>query len=160
MVKTFDEELSGRIGFILDCDPGSHSSEFDNTVRAAGSLMFAALDKGHHVELVCMIDPETVSITPPFADGEEILRGLARLQPKVGSMSKEHLEMAGSRLSNKTSICLVLTRLTPEIIEVLGGWIGKRRRVSVYAPENTHMEGLPRGVNVAWFGKDRITDRT
>lgn len=157
MVKTFNEELSGRISFILDCDSLVDRNVFDDAVRATGSLIFAALDKGHHVELVRLCDPETVSITPPFADGEEILRFLARLQAGGGSMTRERLEVACSKLSKKSSICVVLTRLTPETIDVLTGWSGRRRRVSVYGPLNTNMSGLPQEIKTACFGKTEIT---
>lgn len=157
MVKTFNEELSGRIGFILDCDPSADPDVFDNTVRAAGSLMFAALDKGHHVELVTTNEPEMVAMIPPFADGEEMLRLLARLEPQPGSTTRDILEVAGSKLSRKCSVCLVLTRLVPETAEVLAGWTAKRRRVSVYAPLGTDMSGLPAEAKPAWFGKDTIS---
>ncbi len=157
MVKTFNEELSGRLGIILDCDPPSKPGLFDDTVRAAGSLLFAGLDKGHHVEFVATSDLETVSTIPPFADGEEILRLLARLQPQAGSMSRKNLDRAFASLSKKSSVGLVLTRLTPVTIEFLTEWMGRRRRFSVYAPHGTPLDELPPEVAGHWFGQDSIS---
>ena len=50
MVKTFAEELSGRVAVVLDCGSSGVEQDFEDAVRAAGSLAFAALDAGHHVE--------------------------------------------------------------------------------------------------------------
>lgn len=79
MVKTFDEELSGRVAIVLDCGSSGDAKVFDDAVRAAGSLVFAALDAGHHVEWLDLASMEP-DVLPPFADGHEILDRLARLR--------------------------------------------------------------------------------
>ena len=42
MVKTFEEELGGRVSLVLCCEP-AELPIIDNAVRAAGSLGVAAL---------------------------------------------------------------------------------------------------------------------
>ncbi len=133
MVKTFDEELSGRVAVVLDCGSSGDVKVFDDAVRAAGSLVFAALDAGHHVEWLDLasLEPEVI---PPFADGHEILDRLARLPVAPESLSAARLLGAMERLSAKCAVHLVLTQATASASEAVARLRQRGRSVSVYLP--------------------------
>ena len=133
MVKTFDEELSGRVAVVLDCGSSGDVKVFDDAVRAAGSLVFAALDAGHHVEWLDLasLEPEVI---PPFADGHEILDRLARLPVAPESLSAARLLGAVERLSAKCAVHLVLTQATAAAGEAVARLRQRGRSVSVYLP--------------------------
>ena len=134
MVKTFDEELSGRVAVVLDCGSSGDAKVFDDAVRAAGSLVFAALDAGHHVEWLDLASLEP-DVIPPFADGHEILDRLSRLPSEPRSLSAERLRGALGRLSAKSAVHLVLTQATDATREAVAELRQRGRRVDVYLPE-------------------------
>ena len=134
MVKTFDEELSGRVAVVLDCGSSGDAKVFDDAVRAAGSLVFAALDAGHHVEWLDLASMEP-DVIPPFADGHEILDRLSRLPSEPRSLSAERLLGALGRLSAKSAVHLVLTQATDATREAVAELRQRGRRVDVYLPE-------------------------
>ena len=82
----FEEELAGRVGLILDDGHSGDAKIFDDAARAAGSLMFSALDAGHHVEWISLGEL-TLRLVPPFADGQEILDRLARMPLAPGCLT-------------------------------------------------------------------------
>lgn len=133
MVKVFDEELSGRIAVVLDCGSSGNPQVFDAAVRAAGSLVFAALDAGHHVEWLDLatLEPDLI---PPFADGHEILDRLARLTVEPKSLDRERLRGAFERLSVKSAVHLVLTQPSAAASEAVAELHQRGRSVSVYLP--------------------------
>lgn len=133
MVKTFEEELAGRIGLVLDGGHGGDAKIFDDAARAAGSLMFAALDAGHHVEWIDLgeLAPRLV---PPFADGQEILNRLARMPLAPGCLTTDRLATAVERLSRRNALHFVLTAVTPAVAEILQRLQNGRRAVSLYLP--------------------------
>ncbi|KAF0177068.1 MAG: hypothetical protein FD161_2683 [Limisphaerales bacterium] len=133
MVKVFDEELSGRVAVVLDCGSSGDAKVFDDAVRAAGSLVFAALDAGHHVEWLdlAVLEPDLI---PPFADGHEILDRLARLPIEPRSVDRERLRGAFERLSVKSAVHLVLTQASPAASEAVAELRRRGRSVSVYLP--------------------------
>ncbi|MEQ2005830.1 MAG: DUF58 domain-containing protein [Limisphaerales bacterium] len=135
MVKVFDEELSGRVAVVLDCGSSGEPKVFDAAVRAAGSLVFAALDAGHHVEWLDLaaLEPDVI---PPFADGHEILDRLARLTAEPQGLSAERLRGAFERLSVKSAVHLVLTQSNTAVGEAVAGLRQRGRSVSVYLPAN------------------------
>ncbi len=133
MVKTFDEELSGRVAVVLDCGSAGDARTFDDAVRAAGSLVFAALDAGHHVEWLDLASLEP-DLIPPFADGHEILDRLARLPTEPASLEPARLRGALERLSAKCAVHLVLTQAAPAAAEAVAELRGRGRPVSVYLP--------------------------
>ena len=101
MTKSFDEELSGRVAFIMDCGQSGDPKILDDCARAAGSLMFAALDEGHHVEWVELAGMNRL-IVPPFSDGHEILDTLARIELTGDCLQPDRLAGGGgSRLPQK-----------------------------------------------------------
>ena len=107
---------------------------FDDAVRAAGSLVFAALDAGHHVEWLDLASMEP-DVIPPFADGHEILDRLSRLPSEPRSLSAERLRGALGRLSAKSAVHLVLTQATDATREAVAELRQRGRRVDVYLPE-------------------------
>lgn len=133
MVKTFDEELSGRISIILDGGASGNGRVLDAAARAAGSLMFAALDEGHHVELIDL-DRLELAVFPPFADGQEILDRLARLALTPGTLQADRLRTAVDRLSRRSAVCLVLTEFNAAVSAVLDLLVERHRHVSLYLP--------------------------
>ncbi len=155
MTKSFDEELSGRVAFIMDCESPAAPNTLDDCARAAGSLMFSALDEGHHVEWIDLASMKRL-IVPPFADGHEILDTLARLEAQAGCLQAERIQKAVAAVSRKAALAFMLTALNEEAITAITGLTSRGRRVSVYLPEEgaplEHLEGL----KVFTYGKDRI----
>lgn len=139
MVKTFDEELSGRVAVVLDCGSSGDAKILDDAVRAAGSLAFAALDAGHHVEWLDLaaLEPDLI---PPFADGIEILDRLARLPAEARSLEPERLRGALERLSGKCAVHLVLTQVNPAASAAVMELRRRGRSVSVYVPASARGE--------------------
>lgn len=133
MVKVFDEELSGRVAVVLDCGSSGDAKVFDAAVRAAGSLVFAALDAGHHVEWLDLgtLEPDLI---PPFADGHEILDRLARISAEPQSLTPERLRGALERLSVKSAVHLVLTQSSSAASDAVAELRRRSRSVSVYLP--------------------------
>lgn len=133
MVKTFAEELSGRMAVVLDCGSSGVAEDFGDAVRAAGSLAFAALDAGHHVEWLelAAAEPELI---PPFADGQALLNCLARVSAEPLSLDPDRLARALARLSPKCAVHLVLTRSTPAAQAAVAELRQCGRSVSVYLP--------------------------
>lgn len=136
MVKVFDEELSGRVAVVLDCGSSGDAKTFDDAVRAAGSLVFAALDAGHHVEWLDLatLEPDLI---PPFADGHEILDRLARLAMEPQGLNRERLRGALDRLSSKSAVHLVFTQASDAASDAVAGLRQRGRSVSVYLPVKT-----------------------
>jgi uncharacterized protein (DUF58 family) len=133
MVKTFNEELSGRVAIVLDCGAAGDAQVFDDAVRCAGSLVFAALDAGHHVEWLDLASAEP-EVIPPFADGHEMLDRLARLSVEAKPLDRERLCNALSRLSAKSAVHVVLTQASSAAVEAVNELRGRGRSVSVYLP--------------------------
>lgn len=133
MVKVFDEELSGRVAVVLDCGSSGDAKTFDDAVRSAGSLVFAALDAGHHVEWLDLASLEP-DLIPPFADGHEILDRLARLRLEPKSLDRERLRGAFERLSAKSAVHLVLTQSSAAASEAVAEFRRRGRSVSIYLP--------------------------
>lgn len=140
MVKVFDEELSGRVAVVLDCGSSGEAKVFDDAVRAAGSLVFAALDAGHHVEWLDLASLEP-DLIPPFVDGHEILDRLARLQIEPTSLAQDRLRGALERLSVKSAVHLVLTQSTAATNEAVARLRQRGRNVSVYLPAGVQARG-------------------
>ena len=138
MVKEFDEELSGRVALLLDTRSRAApdgGSLLDWSARAAGSLALAALYRGHQVELADLLTGE-VSAFPPFADPEAVLAVLARLQESPEHLSEDVVERVVPRLSSRSSLCFVLSRIEPWFPPfVRDSRTCRRRVVSLYVPE-------------------------
>lgn len=135
-VKHFDEELSGRISFIQDCGYARREDLLDHCLRATGSLIFSALDAGHHVEWIDL-SRLTQQLIPPFADGQEILDALARLTLDPDCLTRERLLQAVERLSAKSALVLMLTGLNGDVEDLVRHLQRRNRRLSLYLPEST-----------------------
>jgi len=133
MVKTYDEELSGRITFLFDGGHPERPGVLDDCLRAAASLMFAALEAGHHLEAIHL---ETCSpmLVPPFDDGEDLLDSLARISPTAGTLTRERLHQALLRASRRSALCLVLTELNSDAAAFIEEVQAHHRIVTVYLP--------------------------
>jgi uncharacterized protein (DUF58 family) len=156
MVKTFEEELSGRVSFILDNGQPGQAQTLDDCARAAGSLMFAAHEAGEHVEMIDLSRLEPV-VVPPFADGREIFEALARLpftddKPPAGKPGT-----ALKHLSQRSAVCFVLTEFNSAIGPAIDHLLNQRRHVSIYLPAGSRRPGELPGVPVfAYSGKEII----
>ncbi len=156
MTKSFDEELSGRVAFVMDCKAGADPAVFDNCARAAGSLMFSALDEGHHVEWIDLASMRRL-IVPPFADGHEILDTLARLETREGCLRADRIRKAAEAVSRKAALAFVLLSWNDDTAEAIAEIAARGRRVSVYLPEDGMASAGPAGLPMSAYGKDRIS---
>lgn len=157
MVKVFDEELSGRVAIVLDCGSSGDAKVFDDAVRAAGSLIFAALDAGHHVEWseLASFEPDLI---PPFADGQEILNRLARLPAEPNGLDAERLGGALERLSKKSAVHLVLTQANTSAIEAVAKLQQRGRNVNVYLPAGIPTDADFNGAAVWRYGERSVEE--
>ena len=131
MVKTFDEELSGRIAIIADTGSQDKLDDLDESLRLAASLVFSSLDAGHHVEF---IDVEKLKpiLVPPFSDGIELLDRVARIQAGAVPLTVDVLESAVRKVSQRGSLVFTLTDCPPEIAEYIDSMRLRGRKVSLY----------------------------
>lgn len=155
MTKTFDEELSGRIALLVDGGEAGESVLLDDCLRAAGSLMFAALDEGHHVEWVDLGTGQH-RLLPPFTDGHEILDTLARVTLTPECLTADTLESALHRVSRKGSLVLLLTTVNDSVREFVAEATERHRRISLYVPEmGVDLSGLA-GVRIHTYSEHAI----
>lgn len=155
MTKSFDEELSGRVAFIMDCGQSGDPKILDDCARAAGSLMFAALDEGHHVEWVELAGMNRM-IVPPFSDGHEILDTLARIELTGDCLQPDRLRAATDLVSRKSSIVLLLTETNDAVAQFVSGLAGRGRRVSVYLPEKGVSTAALGGIPIFTYSEQEI----
>lgn len=155
MVKTFEEELSGRVALLLVTDPADSRQALDDAVRAAGSLVFAALDEGHHVEWK-QAGVDSYLLIPPFADGGEVLDLLARAQAVTAEVTADQLQEAARHVSARGALAVVTTRWSAHLESVVQDWLVRSRVLTVYLPEQSSRPNLPR-LDLRWA---RYTART
>lgn len=157
MVKTYEEELSGRVAVILDAGQDGDVTQLDNAVRAAGSLLFAALDAGHHAEFIDLARCEP-QLYPPFTDGTEILHHLARLEMQTGCLSAANLRSAVARISRRAALALVLTAWVPGLRTVIEEWRSEHRLITLYLPESISISTELTGLVWHTYGPHAIHD--
>ncbi len=137
MVKEFDEELSGRVALVLDCEPGDAPDGapwLDWQARAAASLLLAALDEGHHVEFATLASEATYSV-PPSSDGAPVLEALARAMPAPGGLTAARLSATLARLPSRAALAFVLSQVNDEFRAfVVDELLPAQRRVSLFLP--------------------------
>ena len=129
MVRTYEEELSGRVAIILI--PGEIERTLDEAVRLVGSLAFAALDEGHHVEFVDTTTLEA-DLIPPFDDGQALLDRLATLEAGPARIDAARLHTAIAQVSCKAALHFVFTEPRTDLAEELGTLESSGRRVFVH----------------------------
>lgn len=136
MVKTFDEELSGRVSIIVDSGDSGNRTALDDGVRAAGSLLFASLEAGNHAELV-ELGTLAHHLIPPFTTNEHLLDLLARLEMKPHCLEYSRLSAAVDLVSRKSALVFVATRLTDSLRQIASEAAAGHRLVHVYVPATT-----------------------
>lgn len=156
MVKTFDQELAGRAAFVLDGGHGGDAEALDNCLRAAGSLMVAALDAGHHVQWVDLARLESRLILP-LADIHTLLEDLARLSPSPGSLNPARLDLALGSLSSRNAVHFVLTECPDFVAQTAMELHRARRQVTLYLPQGTPSPGVS-GVPVHFYAADQVLE--
>jgi uncharacterized protein (DUF58 family) len=128
MVKTFEEELGGRVCLILCCEP-AEMRIVDNSVRAAGSLAVAALQAGHQLEFIDLTSAPVLRFAA-FSDESEILERLARYEvPATRDLP------AADAIWRRSTVGLVATAWKEEWREWLDEIRGVNRQVQIYLPE-------------------------
>lgn len=127
MTKQFEEELSGKSAILVDLSMDSNEEEKLQCLRMAGSLAFAALDEGHHVEFLILGEQEPIQVAP-FEDGTQILEALACAQSTIET-DLNSLELAKSMFSRKSAINLIATDYKHAYAEILARWSGEENRV-------------------------------
>lgn len=146
MVKTFEEELGGRVSILLECASGP-AEVVNNAVRAAASLGVAALQEGHHLELH---DNQAGALRlAPFSDEGELLLRLARYLPDRGGTATL------PELWRKSTIALVGTEWLARWRSIIDSALVQKRRVCVYLPEESK---IPREIEaqLAYFSAGGI----
>jgi uncharacterized protein (DUF58 family) len=134
MTKQFEEELSGKAAILLELPDTSEKSEILECLRLAGSLAFAALDEGHHVEFLILGDSEPLKVAP-FEDGTQILEALARASSSR-VLSAENLREAREALSRKSALNVVTPEFRMDWDLVIQSWRAMDNRVCrMYLPE-------------------------
>lgn len=134
MTKQFEEELSGKSAVLVDLAMDSNEEQKLHCLRMAGSLAFAALDEGHHVEFLILGEKDSIQVAP-FEDGTQILEALACAQATVEADFKI-LEIAKGLVSRKSAINLVSTEFKSAHAEMLSKWSGEENRVCrLYLPD-------------------------
>lgn len=155
MVKTYEEELAGRLSVLIDPGHGGDRAAADACVRAAGSLIFAALEEGHHVEWLALGTEET-ELVPPFSDGHEVLDALARLPVQRGVLTAQHLERAYSLVSSRSALVLMVTTLNEAVIQAASAWMERRRTVTLCLPAPARQWPALPGAMVWEYGEDYL----
>jgi uncharacterized protein (DUF58 family) len=154
MVKTFEEELSGRVAILTDAVGVADTAALDDCLRAAGSLIFSALDAGHHVEWVDLAT-QAPELFPPFTDGQEILDMLARVEVLVSELDGKRITDAAALVSRRSAISVVLTQTNAAVEEALEHLATSGRSVTVYLPEQA-IENLGGSVVVRRYSAQEV----
>ena len=156
MVKEFNEELSGRITIVIDCTPTPKEGNeimLDRAVRAVGSITLAALDIGHHVDIIPLSDCRILKF-PPFADGTLLLDMLAGVKEKKSCVTRKNLEAAVDLAASRSAICFVALKPHQELFLMAEQLLDDRRKVSLYLPvEEKGNLNIPEEIKVEWYEK-------
>ena len=159
MVREFSEELSGRITIIIDRTPTREvdgETVLDAAVRAVGSLTLAALDIGHHVDIV-PLNTGAITHFPPFADGTALLDMLARIEEEKDPAGAESWRQAVELASKRSALCLVMTAPHKALNQFLSQLIDERRKVVIFLPmDDEGKQEVPTGIKVSHFDKGRV----
>ena len=150
MVKSFEEELGGRVSLIIDCAL-EDAAHLDNAVRAAASIGVATLQDGHHLEFIDLTDQPTLRLLP-FNDESEFLERLARYAPPDKSTALDIQD-----LWRKSSVALVGTRWQPWWEELIIQAEHHRRSIHIYLPQGAKI-GLRLNAEVQFFGENSLIE--
>ncbi|HVK57781.1 MAG TPA: DUF58 domain-containing protein [Candidatus Kapabacteria bacterium] len=151
MVKTFEEELGGRLSVILDCCR-TDEAMIDNAIRAAASLSVATLQEGHHLEFIDVTDQPVIRLSP-FNDESELLERLARHTPPVKS-----LEVDVQSLWRRSTVALVGTRWNDWWDNFIGHARAQRRSIHVYLPVGTRI-APSLDAEIHYFAENEIVEQ-
>jgi len=132
MVRTFEEELSGKICFVLDIR-AEHAAKEDAAARLACSMILGALTEGHHVEVFDLAGARHQRF-PPFADPSEPLELLARYTS--GSPAGEAFERLAERLPRRAAVALVVAQVEPEHERLLDTLRRQARKTTLCVPHD------------------------
>lgn len=140
-VKSFEEELGGRVTLILDT-VGSDMAAIDNAVRAAASIGSATIEEGHQLELIDSEVKKALRL-PPFSDDGEFLERLARY---VSTPLGAALDV--DRFWRKSTIAIVGTEWREQWRALVDRAREQNRRVHIYLPER---KAFPENVEAEWW---------
>jgi uncharacterized protein (DUF58 family) len=156
MVKTFEEELSGKVSLLIYLKAGEPSHAMDDALRAAGSLMFATLDAGHQLEW-CLLHEGTMRKTAPYSDGSEILEDLARAEPPEAEATEEAWNQTAKQLSRRSALVVVATSADRKALEWIQNQGSGGRRTCLYLPKQSLAAGAE-GLEIRGYDQDSISD--
>lgn len=154
MIKEFGEELSGRLTIIIDNRSAAGRDLCDVAARAAGSLAFASLDAGHHVEMVDPSRAETL-VVPPFSTGDALLEFIARTDVSDNYVLPSKIIEIEGKISSRSSVVIVAVCADGlrESVEYL---LSQNRKVSLYVPEAMDGSSLPANIKVHKYAGNNI----
>jgi uncharacterized protein (DUF58 family) len=155
MVKIFEEELSGRISVIIDTR--GDEKVFDNAMRAAGSIMNAALEEGNHIEWIDLGNLQ-LNLVPPLSDGMDLLFGLARIQPKNMEITAARIEEALDKISRKSTVHYISTAFHDTILKVLDDPKWHKRLFTLYLPQGSPAPRLD-SISVVYYEERELFPR-
>lgn len=133
MVKTFDEELAGRVAVIIHCH-GATADLVDDCVRAAGSIILAALQSGHQVAVWNLVKKAFQNV-PPFSDGSEVLHDLARFEP----LPIQEWDLVMEKLPRRSAVALAGAAAGEEESLFLRECSLRNRKTSLYVPMGSNV---------------------
>ena len=134
MTKQFEEELSGKSAILVELPDTSGEPDLVDCLRLAGSLAFAALDEGHHVEFLILGDSEPLKVAP-FEDGTQILEALASASSRR-VLSAEDIRQARESLSRKSALNVLTPEFRSDWNNIIQSWRAMDNRVcQMYLPE-------------------------
>lgn len=161
MVKTFEEELGGRVSIIVDgritgipkkrnaTQEEAAGRLLDACLRAAGSLASAALQAGDHLEFVESISAEPLRLAP-FSDEGELLERLARYRANF-----PQLEMHS--LWKRSALVLMGVEWHDEWIDYIEEAGQQNREITIYLPDGAAVPANA-GARVIRFSETEILE--
>ena len=136
-VKEFTEEYSGKVSVVIQSESNTLNNGediLDWGIRAAGSLIFSALDIGHNVDIFDYNNKDVLNVSP-FSNLTLILEFLTAIEDKT-LLSRIDLQNNNllSKIAGKSSVVFIVTKDNPEFINCINRAIKNGRKVTVYFP--------------------------
>lgn len=149
MVRTFEEELSGRICCVLDLRTPDAAVE-DAAVRLTSSMIIAAMGEGHHAEIFDLAGGRHQRFLP-FADPSEVLEFMARYG---GGNPAIDLDRLAERFPRRASVVLVAAQVEAEHERLLEALRRQRRKTTLCVPQDAPVAGAVPASEIVRFKEE------